>query len=423
MGRQTANSGRFESAQKVGRRRLIVKRILVVFLTFLLIATGTAFGYVKYIEGKMHPKGKLAGAIAAVLSRPQPKEPVNFLIIGADAIPDEDAGRSDTLIVLHVDRNANKGTMISIPRDFRVTIPGQGKDKINHAFNYGGTPLTIKTIEEYTGLPIHHYVVINYEGFQEMVDTVGGVNVTVDKYMEDEELAGGPLEEGPQQLNGIQALFFVRWRNDPKGDFTRIEHQQVFFRALIDESTRITNSFRLPQLANAVANHVETDMSVSEMLDFAGQIKSVTQEKLVTVTLPGTSDTIDGVSYVIPDQEKVDMVMELIRNNKPVDPALLEVVEPSEVNVKVLNGSATEGVGGEVGDILGNEGFQIVEVGNADKSDYATSILFYRKADYAKALKVKSTLKDHLPNIQLTESSTLDPQAHVLLIVGRDYTQ
>lgn len=418
MVRRSTKSQPMSGRDKMLHRRLIIKRILIGFLAVLLVATGSAFAYVKYIEGKMQPKGKLAGAVAAVLSEPAPQEPVNFLVLGCDRT-EEDSGRSDTIMVLRVDLNKNKAVMISIPRDFRVEIPDHGTDKINHSFNYGGPALTIKAVEKLTGLSINHYVVVDYNGFIGIVDTIGGVDINVDERMVDDEL-GDPIEAGPQKMDGVTALHYVRWRNDPRGDFARIDHQQKFARALIDQSSSLLNAFKIPQLVNIVSSSVETDMTMADMLSYAGHTKSVNQNNLTTITLPGAPGDVDGVSYVMPDWDKVELIMDLVRNDKPLDEAIAMEIQPYDITAKVLNGSATEGAAGEVADFLSNKGYQIVSVGNADRNDYAKSVLFYAKANYGKALNLKSALKEVLPDIEVKESNTLDSQ-DVLLIVGSDY--
>ncbi len=405
---------------KKSRKSIIIRRVAIATLIIILVTAGSAFAYVKYLEGKMHPEGLMARAIAAVISKPVPKEPINFLVMGADATDEDPTGRADTLFVVRVNFETKQATMISIPRDFYVQIPGNGKDKINHSYHFGGPALTIKTVQEYTGLPIHHYVVVDYQGFVNIVNALGGVTVNVKEHMVDDEL-GDPLDPGVQKLDGNQALFYVRFRNAPTGDFTRIEDQQNFARSLVDESTRIQNAFKIPSLINILTENVKTDMSLTEMLDFANEARSFKQDNLTTVTLPGVAGMIDGVSYVLPTQDKVDLILDAITNNRPIDPLLLEDVDPSEVTVKVLNGGGIEGVGGEVADILANKGYNIAMIGNADRSDYAKTFIYYNKQNYAKALKVKSDLKGELPDIQLTESSTIDPTVTVIVIVGKDY--
>lgn len=405
---------------KKSRKSIIIRRVAIVILAIILLTAGSAFAYYKYIEGKMQPKGLMARAIAAVISKPIPKEPVNFLVMGADATDEDPTGRSDTLFIVRVNFETQQATMINIPRDFYVDIPGYKKDKINHSFSFGGPAKTIETVQEYTGLPIHHYVVVDYQGFVNIVDALGGVTVNVKEDMVDDEL-GEPLDAGAQKLDGSQSLFYVRYRNTGRGDFTRIEDQQNFARSLVDESTRIQNAFKIPALINILTNNIKTDMSLTQMLDFANEARSFTQDNLTTVILPGVPDMIDDVSYVRPSQDKVDLILDAVKNNRPIDPLLLEDVDPSEVMVKILNGGGTEGVGGEVADILANKGYNIATIGNADKSDYANTVIFYSKQNHAKALKVKSDLKEELPDIQMTESSTIDPTVTVIVIVGKDY--
>ncbi len=402
------------------RRRIIITRIVVIILAILLVGVGSAFGYVKFLEGKMQPKGLMARAIAAVISKPVPKEPLNFLVMGADADAADPVGRADTIMLIHVDFDKRKAVMVSIPRDFRVDIPGNGTDKINHSYHFGGPALAIKTVQQYTGLPIHHYAVVDYNGFMKLVDAIGGVDVNVKERMVDSEL-GDPIDKGPQHMDGLTALHYVRFRNTARGDFTRIEDQQNFARALIDQSAKIQNTFKLPTLIKIGSENVQTDMSISEMLSYANDIRSFKQDDLTTVTLPGAGETINDVSYVIPDQDKVDTILDFIKKNQPINPLLLEDVSPGDVNVKVLNGSGIEGIGGEAADMLSNKGYQIVTIGNADRPDYATSIIYYAKVNYGKALKLKSDLKNDLPDVKLTESSSLDPSVHLILIVGKDY--
>ena len=393
---------------------------MIVLLALVLVGVGAAFGYTKFIEGKMHPKGLMARAIAAVISDPKPTEPVNFLVLGADAAPEDPVGRADTIIIARVDFQKNTATMVSMPRDSRVNIPGYGMDKINHSYHFGGAPLTIKTIEEWTGISINHYVVVNFNGFAKIVDALGGVDVNVKERMVDDEL-GDPIDAGPQHMDGTTALYYVRFRNTAMGDFTRIEDQQNFARSLIQQSKKFQTAFKIPNLIKILSENVETDMSVSELLTYGNAVRSFKESNLTTVMLPGTPDMIDGVSYVIPNQDKVDLIMAAVIKNQSIDPLLLEDVSPGDVNVKVLNGSGTEGIGGEIADILSNKGYSITTIGNADRADYAKTVIYYAKADYAKALKVKSDLKGDIPDIQLTESSTIDKSVHVIVIVGKDY--
>jgi polyisoprenyl-teichoic acid--peptidoglycan teichoic acid transferase len=325
MGKRGKRRKSKKSTGGQGRQRtagMIFKRVAAVALVLLLAGAGVAFGYVKYVEGKMRPAGLKAQAIAAVISDPKPTEPVNFLILGADENSDGSNGRSDTIVIAHVDFQNRKATMVSIPRDSRVEIPGYGTDKINAAFAYGGAALTIKTIEQWTGIQINHYVSVDFNGFTKMVDALGGVDVTVQKRMVDSEL-GDPIDAGPQHMDGTTALHYVRFRNTELGDFTRIADQQNFARSLLQQSEKFQTVFKLPTLLSIMGDNVETDMTMTELLTFAGAARSFTDNSLTTVMLPGTTANIDGVSYVIPTQDKIDLITAAIVKNEPIDPSLL----------------------------------------------------------------------------------------------------
>jgi LCP family protein required for cell wall assembly len=308
-----------ENPRKTGG--VIFLRIFAVVAVVLLAGAGAAYGYTKYIEKKMQPKKSTLQAVAAVISEPAPAEPVNFLIIGADRNSDGSNGRSDTIIIAHIDFQTKKATLVSIPRDSRVEIPGYGLDKINAAFSYGGPALAIQTIEQWTGIQINHYAAVDFNGFVNIVDTLGGVDVNVEKRMVDSEL-GDPIEAGPQHMDGITALHYVRFRNTELGDFTRIADQQNFAKSLLEQSDKFQTVFKIPALINIMSNNIETDMSVKELLTFANEVRSFKDTDLTTVMLPGTTDNIDGVSYVIPTQDKIDIIVKDIINNQAIDPSL-----------------------------------------------------------------------------------------------------
>lgn len=236
-------------------------------------------------------------------------EPLYILILGADARPGQTRSRSDTIILARVDLDNKKIMMLSIPRDSRVEIPGRGLDKINHAHAYGGPALTIKTVKEYTGLPVHHYVELDFQGFTKLVDVIGGVTLTLD-----EPVAGIPA--GTQTLDSEQALAFVRSRAFPDGDFRRVKHQQRFIAALLEQALAESSITRLPSILEAMADNVKTDMSVPQVLELARTFKGISQDDIEGYTVPGNTAMIDGVSYVIPSEDQAAVLFEQFREGK-----------------------------------------------------------------------------------------------------------
>ena len=242
------------------------------------------------------------------------KEPVYVLILGADRRPGQKRARSDTILVARIDPQTEKVSLLSIPRDTRVKVPGHGMDKITHANAYGGPALAIKTVKGFTGLPIHHYMELDFEGFVNLVDIVGGVTVTLDRPINDKKGAsssGGVsnvtyIPAGKQKLNGQQALTFVRSRKFADGDFTRIKHQQQFMIALLKKATASKNLPKLPTIAEKAGENVDTDMSIPQLLKMAGAFKGLKSADIKAYTVPGRAGRVGRGSYVIPNESKAE---------------------------------------------------------------------------------------------------------------------
>ena len=139
----------------------------------------------------------------------------NIVVMGVDE-RDTDAGRSDTLFVVMLDPKNNNVSLLSIPRDTMVRVPGRGWDKINHAFAYGGHKLTQQTVEEFLGIQINNYVVVDFSGFKDLVNAIGGIDINVEKDMYYEDPYDNlviDLQQGRQHLDGEKAIQYVRYRD------------------------------------------------------------------------------------------------------------------------------------------------------------------------------------------------------------------
>ncbi|ABZ85077.1 cell envelope-related transcriptional attenuator, putative [Heliomicrobium modesticaldum Ice1] len=225
---------------------------------------------------------------------------MNVLLLAVDNRPGESDGRTDTIIVASVDRHDKKLYLLSIPRDSRVKISGHGMDKINAAHMYGGVPLTRKTVEELLGIPIDYYVKTDFNGFREIVDTLGGVEIDVEKNMYHNE--GDPedlinLKKGLQRLSGKEALQYVRFRSDELGDISRTQRQQKFLHALAKQSLQVNTVWKLPSLVPQLVNHVETNLSAGDLVSLAIMAKDWNASNIIAHTLPGNFVTLNGVSY------------------------------------------------------------------------------------------------------------------------------
>ncbi|MEF3245329.1 MAG: LCP family protein [Caldisericaceae bacterium] len=299
-----------------------IKTIIKQTLLVLLIVFIAVLGYFVFITAKnlaiINENSK--GEIPLDTSKP-----FNILLIGTDRRTKEEAGRSDVLILAHLDPKTSKVTLLSIPRDTRVEIPNHGYDKINSAFNSdyfpdGGVDLSIKTVANLLNIDtkdIRYYTIVNFEGFAKVIDAIGGVTIDVKERMHYHSWAGDvkiDLKPGVQHLNGEKALEYARFRYDAWGDFGvdeqgnvhgRIERQQELIKAIIDQTKSIRTVFRLPQVAKEIGNAVDTNLTVAQITKIGLTFKNITSKDVEIVNFPGTPDMIDGISYVVPDYEKL----------------------------------------------------------------------------------------------------------------------
>jgi polyisoprenyl-teichoic acid--peptidoglycan teichoic acid transferase len=225
------------------------------------------------------------------------------VLLGSDARAGE-ASRSDTIVVA----KAGEG-MLAVPRDTLVEIPGLGEDKINAAFATGGPELTVKSLENLTGLPINNYVVVHFDGVEDIVNALGGVTLEVEQPIE-VGIEGRRvfIPAGTQTLNGIEALAYVRFRGTPTADIGRIGRQQGFLQELAREVTSPAKLPRLPATARAVWRNIDTNINPLEAARFAIRMRlsGGTEAEIY----PGTPQYIGGISYWVPDRKAGEQVIE-----------------------------------------------------------------------------------------------------------------
>lgn len=237
------------------------------------------------------------------------RDKTTIMIMGVDE-RDDDVGRSDTLMVATIDPKKNQAALLSIPRDTRVKIKGNGWDKINAAYAYGGEKLTQRTVEDFLGVNMDHYIIINPKSFQKIIDAIGGIDIDVEKrmYYEDPwDDDGGlliDLKPGMQHMDGKTAVTYVRFR-DEEGDIGRIRRQQKFMKACMDKLVSPSIILKLPTVISEIMDSVKTDLNVRQLLEFAGSLKESQKNGLKTEMVPGRPLYIDGISYWIPDLKEL----------------------------------------------------------------------------------------------------------------------
>ncbi|NCC95773.1 MAG: LytR family transcriptional regulator, partial [Synergistales bacterium] len=276
----------------------MVKKTKIVFL--LLVATvSMAAGGAWRIRSLVTPD---AGDIKQTVQFDEKTGNVNLLVIGLDDV--EGVNRSDTLAFVTIDIDNKTIKAMSIPRDTRTTIRGRGTQKINHAFAYGGVDLVKETVVNLIGMPIHYYMVINYNNFPEIVDTLGGVDIDVPKNLKYQDKAGGlyiDIKKGWRHLDGKTALEFVRFRHDALGDIGRIQRQQQFLKALLKRIYDPANMSRLTDITKELLSVIKSDIPITQGIQLASYLKDISPQNVFFLTMPGKPAMIGGGSYWSPD--------------------------------------------------------------------------------------------------------------------------
>jgi polyisoprenyl-teichoic acid--peptidoglycan teichoic acid transferase len=245
------------------------------------------------------------------------REPFSVLLLGVDE-RENDKGRSDSMIVLTVNPEVKSVKMISIPRDTRTTIVGKGtEDKINHAYAFGGVEMSMDTVENLLDIPIDYYVKINMEGFEDIVNAVGGVNVSNDL---DFSYGGYSFPEGKLDLNGKEALAFSRMRHDDaRGDFGRQLRQREVIQAVIREGASVSSLWNFDNIFDALGNNVKTNLTFDEMVDIQKHYKAASKDIQQIQIKTGTGTKIGGIYYYIIPEEELSSIQETLQKHLEVE--------------------------------------------------------------------------------------------------------
>ncbi len=286
------------------KKRSKSRFLLGFFLLVLLIGAGMAFSVYQSLQNTLSGEVLHSNKRAKDVSL-QKKETFTVLLLGVDEW-EGDVGRSDTMLFVSVNGEDNTAKMLSIPRDTRVEITGKGtKDKINHAYAFGGVKMAAETVENFLDVPVDFYVEMNMEGLKEIVDAVGGVEVQNDFAF---SYDGDDFAEGRITLSGSEALNYVRMRKeDPNGDFGRQARQRQVMEGILDKGNDPAIILNFTDVMQAVGDNVQTNLSIGEMLAIQKNYASA-YGHIETVTIEGTGTRIGGIYYYVVDDEEVSRV-------------------------------------------------------------------------------------------------------------------
>ncbi|MDP7420219.1 MAG: LCP family protein, partial [bacterium] len=237
-----------------------------------------------------------------------------FLLLGVDHR--FGSVRSDTMLLVHADSIKQFVDVVSLPRDTRALISGHGFAKLGHAFAYGGIKLARQTVEDMIGVKIDHTVTVNINGFEEIVDLLGGVTIEIEEDMQYEDRAQGlriDLKKGSSHLSGPEAMQYVRFREKKFGDLGRLKRQQKFLAKMKKKLQTPLHLATLTKLLQTILSYVETDVSLPTLLCLVLRFRTIDRSNIRFCTLGGTPDYQNGVSYFIPNSRDIFRLRHLIK--------------------------------------------------------------------------------------------------------------
>ncbi len=288
------------------RTRKKKKKVWIILLIlFLLIGGAAYFGINQFKAGQSLAGEKPGKGEEDIFNAPEPQYgEINILLLGSDARPKDDEGRSDSLMIAHYNQDTKELKTVSVMRDIYVEIPGHGKHKMNAAYSIGGPELVRKTIKENFGIDIHYYAEVNFDGFPKMVDVVAPDGIEVDIPYRMSHGINMTLEPGVQRLHGNELLGYVRFRHDSKSDFGRVERQQEALAKLKAEAVSLHSLLSLPKLLGMADSYVTTNLDKKTMLSIGKGLLDNKDSGIESMRLPidGSFDEnqrIPGVGQVL----------------------------------------------------------------------------------------------------------------------------
>lgn len=354
--------------------------------------------------------------------------PTTILLLGTDVVYTKERrnlkadagsfdGRSDTIMVVRLDPFRNTVSMLQIPRDTTVRIPGHGRQKINGANALGGPRLAAETVWSFLGVPIDHYVVLNVRGLVELVDELGGLNVDVPKkmkYVDHSAKLKIDLTPGPHVLTGTEAMGFVRFRHDAMGDIGRVQRQELFLKAVQDKAMDPSTWSKIPKLIGIAQKYLLTDLSTAQLMQMAQFARSVPRDKQQMIMLPGTfSGTGD---WAVDDQQAQEVVARLL--GRPV-----AVASKQSIRVAVENASSDREGGRKLYKYLLGRGYNVVSYKDSSEvcaPPLATTRIVAQRGNTEDANLVKTDLDNRG---DVVNASIGDIQCAVTVIAGNDIDQ
>jgi polyisoprenyl-teichoic acid--peptidoglycan teichoic acid transferase len=377
------------------------------------------------------------------------EERINFLFLGVDQRCNEDGPtHTDSIIIATVDPVSMSAALLSLPRDLWVEIPGFGVDRVNQAYYFGqayeypggGQALAMETVEALLGIPVDYYVTVNFQGFVNAVDLIGGIQLNVPEAIDDPDYPDNcygydpfSIEEGFQRLNGQTALKYARTRATFGGDVDRAQRQQHVLLAVRDQILNLNQLPRLfiqaPQLWRTFQDNLDTNLALEDALELALLVQEIPPENIKTAVLDFNfvynETTPDGRQVLVPVRDEIRGLRDELFAPPAVPAAVIEnlpeLMVEEGARIALQNGTAVFGLAAETQSYLEDLGVNVVEIGNADSATYSnTQIIDYGDHDNTVLFLIQEL---QLPPLNASSISDPDPTRNydLLIIIGNDW--
>jgi polyisoprenyl-teichoic acid--peptidoglycan teichoic acid transferase len=426
-----------ERSRRSRRRRLVIVSLAVVFTL-----VSSTVGYARW------RLGQIASVTVPGLHAAKAGKPFNVLVVGSDSrantgghFGEVTGQRNDVTIVVHVEPSSRKVSMLSIPRDLLIPIADVGRqDKINAAFA-GGPGRVAKTIEQNFGIPVNHYLLVDFNGFRSIVDALGGIRVDFPYPSRDMDNTGHNLSgldirrPGCQRLNGTQALALARsrdfsylkdgrWQWDPNGDLGRVRRQQAFLQGVLKKglSEGLTNPLKANSFIGAVVGDLTKDkgLKLSDIVGTAARFRSFSPSAMQTYTVP-TQALWVGKSYrgeLLKQAEAQAVVAKFLGQPPPSATAAADAAVTVSSLIHVRNAVGVNGLAQRARDQLVRAGFRVADVGNASVGGLAVTRILYPSGESTRA----EALRSWIAGPSQVEESPAVPAGELTLMLGSNFS-
>ncbi|MFT5874622.1 MAG: LCP family protein required for cell wall assembly [Clostridium sp.] len=417
--------------QKKQKKIVNVKRFTIVTITFVMIVCALIFAYFYfYLSNLNNDAVDLSKKdITSKLNKEELEKisndggSCNILVMGVDigtpgATNDDDPKRTDTMILAHYNAQDKKVSLVSIPRDTLIKINGRNQ-KINAAHAIDGVIGAVSAVEELLGIEIDYYGKIDYEGFRQVIDAIGGIDMDITRTMNyddpTQDLSIHFKKGTTVHLDGKKAEEFFRWRknNDGSGladgDLGRIQNQQMFIGKVMEKVKSPSIVIKMPSILSAIQSYVETNMDANGILKYGYIFATIDKDKISMDTIKGEVRYINNLSYLVYDDALNEQVISKLNDSK------LQNIDKSKFKIKIINGTKKSGLASDFSKYLSEKGYNKSLTENGEPNS-KTKIIVYNSSEDIKADLIKDFKIDNIEFLSSTEENF-----DIIVLLGEDH--